>query len=149
MLARLLVLSCSPRIFQENRDCSWYGPASKDTNSVNNLAVWLVEVEKQEDGDPLSPYLFIIAAEILATAIQTNKDIHGLQIGKGEFMLIQYADDLTVFVSNIECAKRVFHLLDEFRSCSGLKVNYTKTEAVSFGCSRDSTAAPLGLGVRA
>ena len=46
---------------------------------------------------------------------------------------------------NIECAKRVFHLLDEFRSYSGLKVNYTKTEAMWIGSSRDSTAAPLGL----
>ena len=54
-------------------------------------------------GDPLSPYLFIIAAEIVAIAIQTNTDIHGLQIGKEEFKLVQYADDLTVFVPNIEC----------------------------------------------
>ena len=54
-------------------------------------------------GDPLSPYLFIIAAEIVAIAIQTNMDIHGLQIGKEEFKLVQYADDLTVFVPNIEC----------------------------------------------
>ena len=66
-------------------------------------------------------------------------------IGKEEFKLVQYVDDLTVFVPNIECAKRVFRLLDEFRSCSGLIVNYTKTEATWIGSSRDSTAAPLGL----
>jgi len=47
-------------------------------------------------GNPLSPYLFIIAVEILAIAIQTNKDIQGLQIGKEEFTLVQYANDLTV-----------------------------------------------------
>ena len=96
-------------------------------------------------GDPLSPYLFIIAAEILAIAIQTNTDIQGLEIGKEEFKLVQYADDLTVFVPNVACAQLVFHLLDQFRFCSGLKVNYTKTEAMWIGSSKDSTATPLGL----
>ena len=38
-----------------------------------------------------------------------------------------------------------FHLLDQFRFCSGLEVNYTKTEAMWIGSLRDSTAAPLGL----
>ena len=65
-------------------------------------------------GDPPSLYLFIIAAEILAIAIQTNTDIHGLQFKKEEFKLVQYADDLTVFVPNNEWAILVFHLLDEF-----------------------------------
>ena len=72
-------------------------------------------------GDPLSPYLFIIAAEVLAIAIQTNMDIQGLKIGKEEFKLVQYADDLTVFVPNVACAQPVFHLLDQFRFCFGLK----------------------------
>ena len=48
-----------------------------------------------------------------------------------------------LFVPNTECAKHGFHLLDE--SCSGLKVNYTKTEVILIVSSRDSTAAPMGL----
>jgi len=46
---------------------------------------------------------------------------------------------------NTECAQRVFRLLDQFRACSGFKVNYTKTEAMWIGSLRDSTATPLGL----
>ena len=67
-------------------------------------------------GDPLSPYLFIIAAEILAIAIQTNTDIQGLKIGKEEFKLVQYADDLTVFAPmSVECAQ-LFICLTNFDS---------------------------------
>ena len=96
-------------------------------------------------GDLLSPYLFVIAAETLPIAIQSNADIQSLKIGKEEFKLVQYADGLSVFVPNTECAQLVFRLLDQFRACSGLKVNYTKTEAMWIGSLRDSTATPLGL----
>ena len=109
----------------------------------NGLCSPYFEVQRGvRKGDPLSPYLFIIAAEILAIAIQTNKDIHGLQIGKDEFKLAQYADVLTVFVPNIECAKRVFHLLDEFRSCSGLKVNHTKPKPCGLVLSKIAQRRP-------
>ena len=47
-------------------------------------------------GDPMSPYLFIIVAEVLATAIRTT-NIQSIKIGKEEFKIVQYADDLTVF----------------------------------------------------
>ena len=35
-------------------------------------------------GDPMSPYLFIIVAEVLATAIRTT-NIQGIELGKEEF----------------------------------------------------------------
>ena len=63
-------------------------------------------------GDPLSPCLFIFAAEILATAIRNRSNIQGIKIGQDEFKLVQYGDDLNVFVPDIESAKRVFELLD-------------------------------------
>ena len=94
---------------------------------------------------PYPSYLFIIAAEILAIAIQSNTDFQGIKIGNEEFKLAQYADDLTVFVPNIECAQLVFRLLDQLRSCSGLKANYTKTEAMWIDSLRESTETPLGL----
>ena len=97
-----------------------------------------------KQGDPMSPYLFIIVAEVLAAAIRTT-NIQGIKIGKEEFKLVQYADDLTVFVPDIENAQRIFNLLDQFKTCSGLQVNYKKTEAMWIGSCRNDTAAPLGL----
>ena len=96
-------------------------------------------------GDPLSPYLFIIAAEILAVTIRSREDIQGIMIGQEEFKLMQYADDLTLFVPIIDCAKLVLQLLDRFTVCSGLKVDHTKTEAMWIGSCRQNRATPLGL----
>ena len=63
---------------------------------------------------PLSAHLIIIAAEILAIAIRSRPDIQGLNTGQDDLKLMQYADDLTVFVPNLERAKRGFHLLYRF-----------------------------------
>ena len=93
----------------------------------------------------MSPYLFIIVAEVLATAIRSRTNIQGIKIAKEKFKFVQYANDLTVFVPDIESAQHIFILLDQFETCSGLKVNYTNTEAMWIGSCRNNTAAPLEL----
>ena len=81
-------------------------------------------------GNPLSPYLFIIAVELLAVAIRSCSEINGIKIDSKEFKMVQYADDLTAFVSDIRSTQYLFKLLVQFEKFSDLKVNYTKPEAI-------------------
>ena len=46
-------------------------------------------------GDPLSPYLFIIALEILAERIRSDSKIQGFRIGEEMVKLSLFADDMT------------------------------------------------------
>ena len=47
-------------------------------------------------GCPLSPYLFNIVLEVLARAIRQQKEIKGIQIGKEEFKVSLFADDMII-----------------------------------------------------
>jgi hypothetical protein len=51
-------------------------------------------------GCPLSPYLFNIVLEILARAIQDQKEIKGIQIGKEEVEISLLAVDMIVYKSD-------------------------------------------------
>ena len=50
-------------------------------------------------GEPVTPYLFVFAAEILSTCIQNNQNIKGLDVVGEEEKISQYADDTTVFIA--------------------------------------------------
>ena len=51
-------------------------------------------------GCSLSPLLFNIVLEVLATAIREEKEIKGIQIGKEEAKLSLFADDMILYVEN-------------------------------------------------
>ena len=84
-------------------------------------------------GDPLSPHLFVIAAEILAISIRQNSMIKGITIEKNETKLLQYPDDTTAVLSDISSAQTLFRLLNDFEKISGLAVNPSKTEGLWIG----------------
>ncbi|GKV34367.1 hypothetical protein SLEP1_g42744 [Rubroshorea leprosula] len=87
-------------------------------------------------GDPLSPFLFLILAEglngLVSSAIE--KELYkGVLIGDGEVMVthLQFADDTIFFgealednIGVIKCIMRTFEL------ASGLKINYGKSQIV-------------------
>ena len=65
-------------------------------------------------GYPLSPLLFNIVLEFLATAIRKEKEIKGIQIAK-EVKLSLFADDKTQYVENPnETTKNLLELINEF-----------------------------------
>ena len=51
-------------------------------------------------GCPLSPLLFNIVLEVLATAIREEKEIKGIQTGREETKLSLFADDMILYTEN-------------------------------------------------
>ena len=90
-------------------------------------------------GDPISPYLFIICAEILALRIRKDSSVRGFKLGSFEQKLDFYADDLTAYLDGSGSSlKSMVSILDQFRDLSGLKINLSKCKAVWIGKNRFS-----------
>ena len=85
-------------------------------------------------GDPISPYIFLIGCDILTRMIKNKREIRGIQINDIEYRITQYADDTKIFLDGTETSLRatlcVFNL---FYEISGLKVNLEKTRAIWLG----------------
>jgi len=84
-------------------------------------------------GDPLSPYLFILCIEPLAEAIRKNINIEGIKLGDTCIKLSLYADDLSIFLRNLESLNELKQTLKLFKNISGLKYNCEKTEILPLG----------------
>ena len=92
-------------------------------------------------GDPLSPYLFLIVIEILAHAVRNDSTIKGINLENYEVKQVLYADDMTIFVRDKDSVKNLKVIFHSFQKISGLKVNMEKTNIVWIGKERE------GLGV--
>ena len=87
-------------------------------------------------GCPLSPLLFNILLEVLATAIRKGKEIKGIQIGKEEVKLSLFADDMILYIENPKDATRkLLDLINEFAKVAGYKINAQKS--LAFLCTND------------
>ena len=53
-------------------------------------------------GDPISPYLFILCAEILSIKIKNESKIKGIKVNRYEFKVSQYADDTSIILDGNE-----------------------------------------------
>ena len=80
---------------------------------------------------PLSPLLFNIVLEVLATAIRAEKEIKGIQIGKEEVKLSLFADDMILYIENPKDSTRLalLELINEYSKVAGYKINMQKSLA--------------------
>lgn len=96
-------------------------------------------------GDPLSPYLFILIVETMANKIRQEKLIEGIQIKQYETKVLQYADDTSELLKNLKSAKHFLKIVQEFGQYSGLTLNVDKTESMWLGNNRFNKTKPLGI----
>jgi hypothetical protein len=88
-------------------------------------------------GDPLSPLLFVLAADLLQSIINKARLWNLLKlplpdIGDQDFPIVQYADDTLLILE--ACPKQLFFLkaiLNSFASSTVLKINYNKSNMYS------------------
>ena len=75
-------------------------------------------------GCPLSPLLFNIALEVLATAIRSEKEIKGIQIGKEEVKFSLFADDMILYIEYPkDSTRKLLELINEYSKVGGYKIN--------------------------
>ena len=76
---------------------------------------------------PLSPLLFNIILEVLATAIREEKEIKGTQIRKEEVKLSMFADDMILYIQNPkDTTRKLLELINEYSKITGCKINTQK-----------------------
>ena len=78
-------------------------------------------------GCPLSPLLFNIVLEALATAIGEEKYIKGIQIGK-EVKLSLFADDMILYIEN---PKETIRANQWIQQSHGIQGQYTEITCIS------------------
>ena len=85
-------------------------------------------------GDPVSPYIFLLAIECLAARVRQNKNIKGIIINGIENKVSCYADDTLFFLDgSVNSCRCLFHDLGTFAKYSGLRPNIAKTQAMWVG----------------
>ena len=118
--------------------CKWISTFQRNiSSSINqggNLSNFFKLGRGCRQGDPISPYIFILCAEILSIRIRQNKHIKGILIGKNEIKISQFADDTSLFLDGSEQSLGAsVNELNTFASISGLRMNFSKTNVIWIG----------------
>lgn len=113
---------------------------------LNNVpGNWFSCARGLRKGDPLSPYLFIIVADLLQRMIEdacASYTLHHPAGVAGCCPVLQYADDTLIMVRG--CLAEVSALkdiLDAFAAATGLLLSYHKTTFIPMNMAPDEAAA--------
>ena len=90
---------------------------------INGVATPLFSIRRGvRQGDPFSPYLFILALETLFTAIKQNQDIKGIVVEDKEIKCMAFTVDLTNLLRDKKSYDSLSFLLKTYGECSGLRL---------------------------
>jgi len=90
-------------------------------------------------GCPISPYLFVLAVELLAIKVKNNMEIKGLRTYGLETKILQFADDSNFpLVPKLDSLYALVKDLEDFALLSGLMPNFDKCMIIRIGSLTDS-----------
>ena len=104
-------------------------------------------------GDPLSPYLFILVSEALVCILKKAHDmnlIEAVKMGKTKINLkhLQFVDDTLISApKDSRCITNYFRILDVFALMSGLSLNYSKSCFISWNSADHAWARDIARSV--
>ena len=106
---------------------------------------WFKPTRGVRQGCPLSPYLFILGAEILANRLRQTGEIKGINLFGNEVKISQFADDTNLFCADVTSVDHALNTVSSFGAISGLKLNVKKTKAMWLGKWSTNKTKPLQL----
>ena len=126
-----------------NSICRWietFYAGIKSTVVVNGApSPWFPVERGCRQGDPISPYIFILCVEIMGLMIRENKNIKGININNELHKITQFADDTqTVSEGDSLSFEETIKTVVTFGNKSGLQMNSEKTQAIWLGSKKGS-----------
>jgi len=88
-----------------------------ETTVVNNgyATNWFKPSKGVRQGCPLSPYLFILSAELLSNKIRQDSTVKGIKVFGIKIKLSQFANDTTLFNADLASLEKALKIVDNFK----------------------------------
>ena len=122
---------------------SFISGGSVAINVNDEVGPYFQTKKRLRQGDPLSPILFNLVADMLTLFITRAKaagQVSGVvpHLVDDGLSILQYADNTILFMEhNLEQAHNMKIILYAFEQLSGLKINFHKNEIFCFGGSKE------------
>ena len=99
-------------------------------------------------GDPLSPLLYVLCVEVLASLVCSSPGIEGVLLpgASGRPARVRlYAKDTTLILKDLPCLTYLFKCIQIYEHGTGAKLNLSKTQVMWLGSWKARPDRPLGL----
>lgn len=99
-----------------------------------------------KQGDAISSFLFLNVMQVLSIILENKQDIEVIDINGIRKFYGMYADDVwNVVKNNPKSLKALMEAYELFHLCTGLNINYNKTEVMRIGSLSDANARMYSL----